>query len=85
LGTGAEPIQNPTDPRVSAPAPGPSPQTLAKAGFFNTGLVPPNAPPGAAPPEAARSFTFTVPSAGTYSYVCLLHAPSSMTGSIVAS
>jgi plastocyanin len=84
FGTGAEAIQNPLDPRVDAPAPGPSPQTLGARGFFNTGLLPPNAPPGAGPPVAVRSFTFTVPSAGSYSYVCILHAPSSMVGSITA-
>lgn len=80
FGEGAEPITNPLDPRVGEPAPGPSPQTLAAAGFFNTGLLPPNAPPDAAPPEAVRSFSFVVPEAGTYSYVCLLHAPSEMVG-----
>jgi plastocyanin len=80
FGEGAEPINNPLDPRVGEPAPGPSPQSLAAAGFFNTGLLPPNAPPDAAPPEAVRSFSFVVPEAGTYSYVCLLHAPSEMVG-----
>jgi plastocyanin len=84
FGTGAEPIANPLDPRVGPPAPGPSPQTLSSAGFFNTGLLPPNAPPGAGPPLAARSFSFTVPDPGTYSYVCLLHAPSGMVGEITA-
>jgi plastocyanin len=81
---GAEPITNPLDPRVDPPSPGPSPQALALDGFFNTGLLPPDAPPGAGPPLAARSFSFTVPAAGTYPYVCLLHAPSDMTGTIEA-
>jgi plastocyanin len=85
FGTGAEVITNPTDPRVDAPAPGPSPQTLLAAGFFNTGLLPPNAPPGAGPPEAVRSFVFTVPKAGAYSYVCILHAASGMVGTVNAS
>jgi plastocyanin len=84
FGTGAEPINNPLDPRVGAPAPGPSPQTLSSAGFFNTGLLPPDAPPGEGPPEAARTFEFKVPDAGTYAYVCLLHAPSEMVGEITA-
>jgi plastocyanin len=50
--------------------------------LFNTGWLPPNAPPGAAPPEAARSYTYVVPTAGDYNYVCLLHAPSGMVGTI---
>ncbi len=85
FGEGAEPITSPVDPRVDPPAPGPSPQALSAAGFFNTGLLPPDAPPGAGPPEAARSFSFTLPEAGTFQYVCLLHAPSEMVGSIVVS
>ena len=84
FGTGAEPIESPVDPRVGPPAPGASPQALSSEGFFNTGLLPPNAPPGAGPPIAVRSFTFTVPAAGTYEYVCLLHAPSGMAGTITA-
>jgi plastocyanin len=80
----AEPITSPLDPKVDPPAPGPSPQALALSGFFNTGLLPPDAPPGAGPPLAARSYSFTVPEAGTYPYVCLLHAPSDMTGTVVA-
>jgi plastocyanin len=84
FGEGAEPITSPLDPKVDPPAPGPSPQTLSSAGFFNTGLLPPNAPPGSGPPEAVRSFEFKVPKAGTYGYVCLLHAPSEMTGTINA-
>jgi plastocyanin len=84
FGKGATVIQDPTDPRTDAPAPGPSPQTLSATGFFNTGLLPPNAPPGAGPPEAARSFTFVVPTAGSYNYVCILHAPSVMVGVVNA-
>lgn len=82
FGEGAEPITSPLDPRTDAPAPGPSPQALSKSGFFNTGLLPPNAPPGSGPPEAVRSFSFTLPDAGTYSYVCILHSPSQMVGQI---
>ena len=51
--------------------------------FFNTGVLPPNAgPPGSIPPEAARSYTYVVKTAGTYTFVCLLHAPSGMAGSL---
>jgi plastocyanin len=74
--------QSPVDPAVDTPAPGPSPQTLNANAFFNTGLLPPNAPPGSGPPEAARSFTFVVPAAGTYAYVCLLHVSSGMAGTL---
>jgi plastocyanin len=74
--------QNPTDPAVSAAKPGPSPQTLNATDFINTGLLPPNAPPNAAPPLAVRSFTFTVPATGQYAYVCLLHVTSGMAGVI---
>jgi plastocyanin len=84
FGEGAEPILSPEDPRVEPPAPGPSPQGLSAVGFFNTGLLPPDAPPGAGPPEAVRSFSFTVPDAGTYAYVCLLHSPSKMIGTVKA-
>lgn len=85
FGDGAEPITSPLDPRTDAPAPGPSPQALSAAGFFNTGLLPPDAPPGAGPPEAVRSFSFTLPEPGTYEYVCILHAPSEMVGTLVVS
>jgi plastocyanin len=84
FGEGAEQIQDPFDPRVQAPAPGASPQALAAAGYFNTGWLPPDAAaPGEDPPPlAARRFSFTVAEAGTYSYVCMLHAPSGMVGEI---
>jgi plastocyanin len=82
FGEDAEIIQSPLDPRAGTPAPGPSPQVLSATGLFNTGLLPPNSPPGAGPPEAARSFSFTVPEPGTYPYVCLFHAPSEMVGEI---
>ena len=78
------PFQDPTDPRTDVAYPGKSPQTLTATGFHNSGLLPPDAPPGAGPPEAARSFSFVVPGAGAYSYVCLLHAPSGMVGVINA-
>ena len=78
------PIENPLDPRTDVPAPGPSPQTLDATQFFNTGLLPPNAPPGAGPPEAARSFTFNIPAAGDYSYYCILHVTSGMGSALVS-
>ncbi|HEV3364851.1 MAG TPA: hypothetical protein VG795_12080 [Acidimicrobiia bacterium] len=79
------PIMNPLDPAVAKVAPGPSPQKLSNKGLFNTGVLPPNAPPGAGPPEKARSFTFQVPTAGDYQYICIYHAPSGMAGMIKAS
>ena len=33
-------------------------------------------------PEAARSFTFVIPTAGEYAYVCIPHAQSGMVGTI---
>ena len=78
------PIMNPEDPAVSKVAPGPSPQKLSSKGLYNTGVLPPNAPPGAGPPEAVRSFTFSVPTAGDYQYICIYHAPSGMAGMIKA-
>jgi plastocyanin len=73
---------NPEAPEVMAPSPGPSPQKLNATDVFNTGWLPPNVPPGQGPPEAARSYTYAVPAAGTYSYVCILHAPSGMGGTL---
>jgi plastocyanin len=84
--SGSEPpIQDPSDPRTDPPAPGPSPQTLNSTAFFNTGLLPPNAPPGAGPPEAVRTYTYAVPTPGTFAYYCILHAPSGMGGQVTAS
>lgn len=79
------PITNPEDPAAQKPAPGPSPRRLNATDLFNTGTLPPNVPPGSGPPEAARRFTFSVPAAGRYSYVCIYHAPSGMVGEITAS
>jgi len=79
------PIQSPEDPAAQKAAPGPSPQKLNSKDLFNTGTLPPNAPPGAGPPEAARSFTFSVPTAGDYQYICIYHSPSGMAGVIKAS
>ena len=78
------PIMNPESPEAQKAAPGPSPQKLSSKGLYNTGLLPPNAPPGAGPPEAARSFTFSVPTAGEYQHICIFHAPSGMAGMIKA-
>ncbi len=75
---------NPEDPKVLAPAPGKSPQTLKATGYFNTGWLPPDAPPGAGPPLPARSFTFVVPRAGSYAYICALHVASGMAGTLTA-
>ncbi len=63
-------------------ATGKSPLTLNSTDLFNSGWLPPNAPPGAAPPERVRSFTFIMPTAGQYVFVCLLHSPSGMAGTI---
>jgi len=78
-------IQSPEDPAAQKASPGPSPQKLNATDLFNTGTLPPDAPPGAGPPPAARSFTFSVPAAGSYQYVCIYHAPSGMGGVIQAS
>ncbi len=75
--------QNPESAEAMAPAPGKSPQTLNATDLFNTGWLPPNVPGGA--PEIARSYSFKVPTAGEYAYVCLLHAPSGMGGTLKAS
>ena len=76
--------QNPEDPAVQAPT-SKSPITLALTGAFNSGLLPPAAPPTSPPPLVARQFSFVVPAAGTYKYICVFHVPSGMAGSIVAS
>ncbi|MPZ23159.1 MAG: hypothetical protein GEU28_06365 [Dehalococcoidia bacterium] len=78
------PIPPPVGPEVAMVVPGPSPQTLNTTDYFNTGLLPPNAPPGAGPPEAVRSFAFVVPEADQFVYLCILHVPSGMEGSITA-
>lgn len=78
--------QSPLDPAVSAakPAATAAGTPLNATDFFNTGLLPPNAAaPGQSPPPlAARSYTFVVPTAGQYAYVCLLHVTSGMSGVI---
>src|SRR5207244_13374514 len=60
------PILSPEDPAADKAAPGPSPQKLNAKDLFNTGTLPPNAPPGSGPPEAARRFTFSEPTAGEH-------------------
>jgi plastocyanin len=77
------PLLDPEDPRAQTPIPGPSPQTLNPTALFNSGFLPPNAPPGAGPPEQARSFTYVAGTAGAYSFVCILHVPSGMAGAFV--
>jgi len=84
LALGVTPPQNPEAPNVMK-ASGKSPLTLSSHGYFNSGWLPPDVPPGAGPPLAARSFTFVVPKAGTYNFFCALHIPSGMGGSIKAS
>ena len=74
--------QNPTDPAAQAPSPGPSPQTLNPTAVFNTGVVPPNSPPGSGPPEAVRSYSYVIKTAGTYNYICIFHVPSGMAAAI---
>ncbi len=74
--------QNPEDPVAQKAAPGPSPQTLNATDVFNTGLLPPNAPPGGAPPEPVRSYSYVVKAAGTYNYICIFHVGSGMAGAI---
>jgi plastocyanin len=79
--SGGQVPQNPNDPSVGPPS-GPQPFTLkATGGPYNSGALPPAIPPNAPPPEA-RSFTFVLPDAGTYPYVCVYHASSGMGGSI---
>ena len=79
--SGGQVPQNPNDPSVGAPTGAQPLILLPTGGPFNSGTLPPAAPPDP-PPEAARSFTFVIPEAGDYSYVCVPHVPSAMTGSI---
>lgn len=74
---------NPLADNVVQPVPGPSPQTLAQGTYLNTGWLPPKSKQG--PPLSARSYTYTVPAAGKYTYACVLHLPSGMAGEIDAS
>lgn len=78
-----EAITDPLAPETSTAIPGPSPQTLNSTDLFNTGELPPNAgnPP---PPIEARSYTYLVPTAGTYDYYCILHVASGMASQIRA-
>jgi len=73
----------PTADDVVQPQPGPSPQTLAQNTYLNTGWLPPKTKQG--PPVSARSYTYSVPAPGKYTYVCVLHLPSGMAGEIDAS
>ena len=86
FGAGSPENLTPFDEATVNPSPGPSPQALSSTGFYNTGVLPPNAAaPGEEPPPLqARTYSWTVPDAGTYQYVCIFHAPSEMTGEIVA-
>ena len=73
----------PTVDEVVQPQPGPSPQALAQGVYLNTGWLPPKTKQG--PPLAARSYTYSVPAPGKYTYACVLHLPSGMAGEIDAS
>ena len=73
----------PTADNVVQPQPGPSPQALAQDTYLNTGWLPPKTKGG--PPLAARSYTYSVPAAGKYTYACVLHLPSGMAAEIDAS
>jgi plastocyanin len=75
--------QIPEAPNVMK-ASGKSPLRLGTKGFFNSGWLLPDAPPGAGPPLALRSFTFIVPKAGSFNFFCALHIRSGMGGSIKA-
>jgi plastocyanin len=70
----------PTADNVVNAVPGASPQPLVADTYINSGWLPPKVPGG--PPVAARSFTFQVPDAGTFTYACVLHLPSGMAGEI---
>ena len=79
--SGAQVPVNPTSPQAVQPT-APSPLTVTPTGGpFNSGTLPPNVPPGTVP-EPARSFTFVLPTAGEYAYVCIPHAQSGMVGTI---
>lgn len=73
----------PPPPEAEEPSAEP-PLTVDGSTYVNTGWLPPKAPPDMPPPEEARSFAVDVPEAGTFQYVCLLHLPSGMTGTIEA-
>lgn len=73
----------PPEPEGQEPSAEP-PVALDEDTYVNTGWLPPAAPPDAPPPEEARSFAVDVPEAGTFQYVCLLHLPSGMAGTIEA-
>jgi plastocyanin len=82
--TFASGAQVPVDPTTPAArnATAPSPLTVTPTGGpFNSGTLPGNVPPGTVP-ETARSFTFVLPTAGEYAYVCIPHAQSGMVGTI---
>jgi plastocyanin len=73
----------PTASNVVQPRPGPSPQALAQGVYLNTGWLPPKTKQG--PPVATRSYTYSVPGPGKYTYACVLHLASGMAGEIDAS
>ncbi|GAC1534028.1 MAG: hypothetical protein NVS3B12_14230 [Acidimicrobiales bacterium] len=81
---GKPPYQGPEDPLTRKAVPGTSPQTLNSTDLFNTGVLPPDAPPGHGPPLPVRSYIYKVPASGIYAYICVYHASAGMTGTISA-
>ncbi|GAC1542082.1 MAG: hypothetical protein NVS3B12_29940 [Acidimicrobiales bacterium] len=81
---GKPPYQGPEDPSTRKPVPGTSPQTLNTTDLFNTGVLPPDAPPGHGPPLPVRSYIYKVPAAGSFAYICVYHSNEGMTGTIAA-
>ncbi len=80
---GGQPVPPPGTPGEEVPT-GPSPITLDATVFASSGYVPPDAPPGGGPPLEVRQFSFVVPAAGAWEYICVLHIPSGMAGVINA-
>jgi plastocyanin len=75
------------NPQFLVPAPLP-PAPYGGTGYYNSGLLiavpagpPPGAPPGARPPPPVE-FTLAFTKPGIYKYLCLLHDPSGMNGTI---
>lgn len=80
---GEEEVPAVDDPEAEGPS-GDPPLEVNATDYLNTGILPPNVPLGAGPPEEARSFAFDVPEEGEFDYVCILHVPSGMVGTIRA-
>ncbi len=50
---------------------------------INSGILGQQGGDGGPGPDSVTSFTLKFPTAGTFNYLCLLHAPQGMTGSVV--